>query len=84
MERALERRVARFNDFRRFISKRAQGHFSMLLSQRGYSGKLIFEHADEELLIEVSVPMEDISNKNEIEKDKSDINETQLRVFLNS
>ena len=59
MERALDRRVARFSDFRRFISKRAQGHFSMLLSQRGYSGKLIFEHADEELLIVVSIVTND-------------------------
>ncbi|XP_066916524.1 structural maintenance of chromosomes protein 6-like [Clytia hemisphaerica] len=55
IEKAMERRIARFKDFRRYISRRAQEYFGMLLSQRGYSGKLTLLHDAEELRIEVNV-----------------------------
>lgn len=48
------RRMKRFHDFRKQISHRAKHHFDMLLSQRGYVGKITFDHKTEQLHIKVS------------------------------
>jgi len=53
IEKAMERRIGRFKEFRRHISGRARDHFNMLLSQRGYVGKITFLHDAEQLNIEV-------------------------------
>ena len=51
----MKRRAKRFVDFQRYIVIRARHYFQMLLSQRGYTGKLKFDHENETLVVQVSL-----------------------------
>ena len=55
IERSIKLRAKRFSDFQKFIVFRATQFFQMLLSQRGYTGKLKFDHANETLTVQVNV-----------------------------
>eukprot|EP00794_Sanderia_malayensis_P000055 gene55-651_t len=55
LDKVLERRAKRFVQFQRYIVSRARMYFTMLLSQRGYSGKLKIDHDEETLSIMVNV-----------------------------
>ncbi|XP_065648710.1 structural maintenance of chromosomes protein 6 isoform X2 [Hydra vulgaris] len=55
IEKALKRRSERFFKFQKYITDRARYNFLMLLSQRGYSGKLTLNHEEKTLIIQVNV-----------------------------
>ena len=55
IDRAIKHRAKRFADFQKFIVVRAVRFFQMLLSQRGYTGKLKFDHENETLTVQVNV-----------------------------
>ena len=39
--------------YRRFIAVRLRENFQMMLSQRGYNGKIVFDHGNESLSLQV-------------------------------
>jgi hypothetical protein len=45
----LDERINAFAAYRKFISIRANLHFQMMLSQRGFKGRLKLKHKAEEL-----------------------------------
>jgi structural maintenance of chromosomes protein 6 len=49
-------RVAQYLRFRKLISHKAKTVFTHLLSQRGFIGKLIFDHDNEEIRVKVKTP----------------------------
>ena len=51
----LEDRLCAYSSYRKFITLRANILFQMMLSQRGYSGKLKLKHKKEELHLLVGV-----------------------------
>jgi len=51
----MEQRAKAFVNYRHFIAIRAKYFFQMMLSQRGYSGKMTFNHGNESLGLEVNV-----------------------------
>ncbi|XP_046848738.1 structural maintenance of chromosomes protein 6-like [Xenia sp. Carnegie-2017] len=53
--RMLEDRLCAYSSYRKFITLRANMLFQMMLSQRGYSGKLKLKHKKEELHLLVDV-----------------------------
>jgi structural maintenance of chromosomes protein 6 len=50
----LRLRKQQYFRFRKLISYKARQVFSFLISQRGFSGKLSFDHQDEEIKIKVN------------------------------
>ncbi|XP_020912192.1 structural maintenance of chromosomes protein 6 [Exaiptasia diaphana] len=57
LEDVLKKRSAAYIDYRKFIAIRAKFFFQMMLSQRGYTGKMKFDHGNERLEIEVNVEL---------------------------
>jgi len=55
IERSIHHRAKRFARFQDLIVVRAARFFQMLLSQRGYTGKLKFDHENETLAVQVNV-----------------------------
>jgi len=55
IEKALDRRARRYEKFQKSLTDRARLHFDMLLSQRGYVGKMRINHEEETLTIQVNV-----------------------------
>ncbi|XP_033121224.1 structural maintenance of chromosomes protein 6-like [Anneissia japonica] len=51
LEELLKMRRHTYLEFRRFIAMRAKCYFAMMLSQRGYSGKMSFQHNENQLHI---------------------------------
>ena len=49
----MEKRARAFVDYRHYIAIRAKFFFQMMLSQRGYSGRMVFDHKGEALRIQV-------------------------------
>ena len=49
----MEQRAKAFVNYRHFIAIRAKFFFQMMLSQRGYSGKMVFDHGNETLGLQV-------------------------------
>jgi hypothetical protein len=50
----LDERVQLYATYRRLIALRANIHFQMMLSQRGFSGRMKLKHKEEELHLLVS------------------------------
>ena len=55
MDKMMEERSKSFSHYRHFIAIRAKYYFQMMLSQRGYTGKMKFNHEKESLSLHVSV-----------------------------
>jgi chromosome segregation ATPase len=55
IERSINHHAKKFADFRKFIVFCATQFFQMLLSQRGYTGKLKFNHENETQTVQVNV-----------------------------
>nr|QIC49993.1 structural maintenance of chromosomes protein 6 [Actinia equina] len=55
LEEVLKKRTTAYVDYRKFIAIRAKFFFQMMLSQRGYSGRMRFDHPEESLQLEVNV-----------------------------
>lgn len=51
----MEERAKAFINYRHYIAIRAKYFFQMMLSQRGYNGKMVFNHNDESLALQVNV-----------------------------
>ena len=51
----LEERVHMYARYRKYIALRANMHFQMMLSQRGYRGRMKLKHKEEELHLLVSL-----------------------------
>ncbi|XP_032234890.2 structural maintenance of chromosomes protein 6 isoform X4 [Nematostella vectensis] len=51
----MKKRTQAYQDYRGFIAIRAAFFFSMMLSQRGYQGKMKFDHKNEALYLQVNV-----------------------------
>ena len=49
----MEQRAKAFVNYRHFIAIRAKFFFQMMLSQRGYNGKMVFDHGNEILGLQV-------------------------------
>lgn len=49
----MEERAKAFINYRHYIAIRAKYFFQMMLSQRGYNGKMVFNHNDESLALQV-------------------------------
>ena len=49
----MEQRAKAFINYRHYIAIRAKYFFTMMLSQRGYSGKMAFDHRSESLSLQV-------------------------------
>ncbi len=49
----MEDRAKAFVNYRHFIAIRAKFFFQMMLSQRGYNGKMVFDHGSEILGLQV-------------------------------
>lgn len=55
LKMVMEQRAKAFINYRHYIAIRAKFFFTMMLSQRGYSGKMVFDHANESLSLQVNV-----------------------------
>jgi len=55
IEKALKRRARRYDKFQEYLTNRARWYFDLLLSQRGYVGKMRINHEEETLTIQVNV-----------------------------
>lgn len=55
LKAVMEQRAKAFINYRHFIAIRAKFFFTMMLSQRGYSGKMAFDHGSESLSLQVNV-----------------------------
>ena len=53
LEKVLQQRGKAFLEFRRFVAMRAKYYFEMMLSQRGYNGRIVFDHGNESLSLQV-------------------------------
>ena len=53
LDKVVIRRARRFEDFRKYIVLRAKMYFQMMLSQRGYSGRMKVDHDEEKLYVQV-------------------------------
>ena len=51
----MEQRAKAFVNYRHFIAIRAKYFFQMMLSQRGYNGKMVFDHGNESLGLQVGL-----------------------------
>ena len=51
----MEERAKAFVNYRHFIAIRAKYFFQMMLSQRGYNGKMVFDHGNESLGLQVGL-----------------------------
>ncbi|KAJ7385875.1 Structural maintenance of chromosomes protein 6 [Desmophyllum pertusum] len=55
LRKVMEDRAKAFVNYRHFIAIRAKFFFQMMLSQRGYNGKMVFDHGNESLGLQVNV-----------------------------
>ncbi|XP_078372643.1 structural maintenance of chromosomes protein 6-like [Oculina patagonica] len=55
LRKVMEDRAKAFVNYRHFIAIRAKFFFQMMLSQRGYNGKMVFDHGSEILGLQVNV-----------------------------
>lgn len=55
LKAVMEQRAKAFVNYRHFIAIRAKFFFQMMLSQRGYNGKMSFDHGNEILGLQVNV-----------------------------
>ena len=53
LKAVMEQRAKAFVNYRHFIAIRAKFFFQMMLSQRGYNGKMSFDHGNEILGLQV-------------------------------
>jgi len=53
LKAVMEQRAKAFVNYRHFIAIRAKFFFQMMLSQRGYNGKMSFDHGSEILGLQV-------------------------------
>ena len=49
----MEKRAIAYFNYRRYIAVRAKYFFQMMLGQRGYGGKMAFDHPNEALTVQV-------------------------------
>jgi hypothetical protein len=54
MGKMLDERIQLYSQYRKYIAVRANIHFQMMLSQRGFTGKMKLKHKEEELHLLVS------------------------------
>ena len=54
LKHSIKRRLLKWHDFRRHIALRCKIYFQFHLSQRGYYGKVLFDHPNEQLQLKVS------------------------------
>ena len=57
----MTRRVKQLQDYRHSVAMRIKVLFQLLLQQRGYNGKMMFNHGNKELKLEVQVAETDKS-----------------------
>lgn len=55
LKAVMEQRAKAYIGYRHYIAIRAKFFFQMMLSQRGYNGKMVFDHGDESLGLQVNV-----------------------------
>lgn len=55
LKAVMEQRAKAFVNYRHFIAIRAKFFFQMMLSQRGYNGKMSFDHGSEILVLQVGL-----------------------------
>lgn len=55
LKKVMEERAKAYLAYRQFIAVRAKYYFQMMLSQRGYNGKIVFDHGNESLSLQVNV-----------------------------
>lgn len=53
LKAVMEQRAKAFINYRHYIAIRAKYFFQMMLSQRGYNGKMVFDHNEESLALQV-------------------------------
>lgn len=53
LKAVMEQRAKAFVNYRHYIALRAKFYFQMMLSQRGYNGKMVFDHDGEGLKLQV-------------------------------
>lgn len=53
LKKVMEERAKAYLAYRQFIAVRAKYYFQMMLSQRGYNGKIVFDHGNESLSLQV-------------------------------
>lgn len=55
LKKIMEERAKAYVNYRHFVAIRAKFFFQMMLSQRGYNGKMVFDHGSESLGLQVNV-----------------------------
>lgn len=55
LKAVMEQRAKAFVSYRHYIAVRAKFFFQMMLSQRGYNGRMVFDHGSESLGLQVNV-----------------------------
>uniref|UniRef100_A0A672HHW3 Structural maintenance of chromosomes protein 6 n=1 Tax=Salarias fasciatus TaxID=181472 RepID=A0A672HHW3_SALFA len=66
LDNVMTLRLQVFTDLRRFLSARCKYYFDSMLSQRGYSGKMKFDHTGETLAISVQPGQGNKADRNDM------------------
>ncbi|PIL22905.1 hypothetical protein GSI_15601 [Ganoderma sinense ZZ0214-1] len=69
LKKSVKSRLARWHEFRRHIALRCKVYFGYHLSNRGYFGKVLFDHVNGRLDLKVNTDDQNLTQNNNREKD---------------